>query len=53
MITLRYRCKSTTSMQKLYEPKYENEHQVVLLSKTPSITFRNQESFLPKIFIKI
>lgn len=53
MITLRYRCKSTTSMQKLYEPKYENEHQVVFLSKAPSITFRNQESFLPKIFIKI
>ena len=32
-------------MQKLYEPKYENEHQVVLLSKAPSITFRKQESF--------
>ena len=41
------------AMQKLYEPKYENEHQVVFLSKAPSITFRNQESFLPKIFIKI
>ena len=38
--------------QNWYEPKYENEHQVVLLSKIPSVPSRKQESFFPKNLYK-
>lgn len=52
MITLRYRCKSTTSMQKLYEPKYENKHQVVLLSKLQVLHFVSKIVFYQKSLSK-